>query len=80
MVKSNEGAQALFGDAVNFGIGDWTMDAYADYNLAPIELRFPSDVTEFMEKVREKRTNRDGEVDVEEIENPEEAGSDTPND
>ncbi|WP_417451123.1 DUF547 domain-containing protein [Kordiimonas sp.] len=67
MVSSNDGAGQIL-PGVNFGIGDWNLDTYASYQLAPIESRFPEYVTEYIQKMRKNKSLRPGNVDVEEIE------------
>lgn len=76
LVSSNDGAGEILPD-VNFGIGDWNLDTYANYQLAPIESRFPEYVTEYIQKVRKNKSMRPGNVDVEEVENetPEKEGN-----
>jgi hypothetical protein len=70
-IGANEGAASL-GLDVNFGIGDWDMASFADYQLAPIDTRFPEYTTEFIQQMRKNKSLKPGHVDVEEVEDPKE--------
>ncbi|TNE67317.1 MAG: DUF547 domain-containing protein, partial [Alphaproteobacteria bacterium] len=51
------------------GIGSFTMESYADFKTLGIQnLRFPDHVMDYVNKVRERNSHRDGKVEVEEIE------------
>ncbi|WP_020399581.1 DUF547 domain-containing protein [Kordiimonas gwangyangensis] len=74
-IGANEGAESL-GLDINFGIGDWDMASFADYQLAPIDTRFPEYTTEFIQQMRKNKALRPGHVDVEEVDQPKEKKED----
>ena len=52
---------------VSLGIAGMTMESYANFRKADIDLRFPPHVMEYIQHVRKSRAARDGNVDVEDI-------------
>lgn len=55
------------GGQITLGIAGMTMESYASFRKADIELRFPPHVAEYIQHVRKTRAAREGNVDVKDI-------------
>lgn len=66
MIRVNEGAGSLAGSGASMGFGSFTMEQYSDMKRAK-EIRFPSHVVEYLEAQRKRNATKEGEVEVEEI-------------
>ncbi|WP_020399583.1 DUF547 domain-containing protein [Kordiimonas gwangyangensis] len=52
----------------SMGIGSFTMESYADFGKASIDMRFPPHVREYIFQMRKNKSTQDGNVEVEELE------------
>lgn len=66
MIRVNEGAASLAGSGASMGFSSFTMEQYSDMKRAR-EIRFPPHVVEYLEAQRKRNATREGEVEVEEI-------------
>lgn len=55
------------GDGVSMGIASITMESYADFTKASIDMRFPEHVREYIHQMRKNKSMQPGNVEVEEL-------------
>jgi hypothetical protein len=65
-VHVNSGFAA--GAGASMGIGSFTMESYADFGKAAIDMRFPEHVRDYIFQMRKNKSTQEGNVEVEEVE------------